>query len=129
MFPARTAGRYLAIGFGAGGRGRCSSWTRVSGGAGMAAAPGWGRGGPAVLFCPGRRGVTALAGRPPAALVRALRKAVHPLHVGRVVVSTGRAHAAALLTVIGVYGLGWHVVSNRRDVMALPPGVTKATGL
>ncbi|HEY1378223.1 MAG TPA: HAD hydrolase family protein [Gemmataceae bacterium] len=83
----------------------------------------------AVLFCPGSRGVTALAARPPAALVRAARKAVHPLHVGKVVLSTGRANAAALGHVLAAQGLGWHVVSNRTDVMALPAGVTKATGL
>jgi hydroxymethylpyrimidine pyrophosphatase-like HAD family hydrolase len=83
----------------------------------------------AVLYCPGEKHVRPLVGRPSAALVRSLRKAVHPLHVGRVVVSTGRGNSAALTHALAANAPDWHAVSNRKDVMALPPGVTKATGL
>jgi hypothetical protein len=82
-----------------------------------------------VLFCMGTDKLKQLAERPPAAVIRALRKLVHPLKVGRVIMSTGRANAAALGHVLAAHAIDWHVVSNRKDVMALPSGVSKATGL
>ena len=50
----------------------------------------------AVLVCPEQTGVKTLSAAPSAALVRVLRKVVHPLHVGRVVLSTRRANRAAI---------------------------------
>jgi hydroxymethylpyrimidine pyrophosphatase-like HAD family hydrolase len=83
----------------------------------------------AVLYCPRDGDVESLAARPPTALVRALKKAVHPLNVGRVVLSTGRENAAAMENVLAANGGSWRATSNRKDVMALPQGVNKATGL
>jgi hydroxymethylpyrimidine pyrophosphatase-like HAD family hydrolase len=83
----------------------------------------------AVLYCPGRSRVKSLAARPSAALVRALRQSVHPLHVGHVVLTTARANAAALGRALAANTDRWQVVPNRKDVMALPRGVNKATGL
>jgi hypothetical protein len=83
----------------------------------------------AVLYCPGHDDAKRLAAKPPAAMLAALRKSVHPLAVGRVIASTGRANAAAMHNVLARNGHGWRLVSNRKDVMALPPGVSKATGL
>jgi hydroxymethylpyrimidine pyrophosphatase-like HAD family hydrolase len=83
----------------------------------------------ALLYCPGKTHVRPLVARPSTALVRSLRKAVHPLHVGRVVLSTTRGNSAALTRALTANAPEWHAVSNRKDVMALPPGVTKATGL
>jgi hydroxymethylpyrimidine pyrophosphatase-like HAD family hydrolase len=83
----------------------------------------------AVLFCPGQRDARRLAAKPTSALVSALRRAVHPLTVGRVILGTCRANAEAMHHILSRTGHGWRVVSNRKDVMALPPGVSKATGL
>src|SRR5262249_34107848 len=51
------------------------------------------------------------------------------LHVGRVVLSTARGNSTALTHALAANAPDWHAVSNRKDVMALPGSVTKATGL
>lgn len=84
----------------------------------------------ALLYQPGSRAETLLAEPTPAAFVRALRKrGVKPLKVGRVIVSTERPHDRDFDAVIRELGLDWRVVYNRRQVMALPAGVDKASGL
>jgi hydroxymethylpyrimidine pyrophosphatase-like HAD family hydrolase len=71
----------------------------------------------------------ALAKSPPAALVRALRGRVHPLQIGRVVVSTEQPHEANLKAIIRELELDYHIAFNLNNVMALPAGVTKTSGL
>lgn len=84
----------------------------------------------ALLYRPRTRKATQLAPSPPAAFVRELRRrGVRAGSVGRVVVSVVRADVPALGEVIRDLGLGWRLVPNRDRVMALPPGVDKATGL
>lgn len=83
----------------------------------------------AVLYCPGDRHVRPLADRPSKAVVRAVRQTVHPLHLGKVVLSTPRANAKALENALAASAPRWRAVSNRKDVMALPSRVNKATGL
>src|SRR5262249_22585479 len=80
----------------------------------------------------GRPGGTSrrLAEPPPKDFIRALReRGVRPLKVGQVIVQTRRSQVRTLRAVIRRLGLGWQVVFNRKDVMALPAGVSKATGL
>ena len=74
---------------------------------------------------------TLLVGEaPPPTLVQALRgRGVHPLSVGRGVVSTLESHQAAVLDAIRELDLHWQVVLNKGAVMVLPTGVDKAAGL
>jgi hypothetical protein len=44
-------------------------------------------------------------------------------------VATVEPHEHAVLNAIRDLGLEWHVIFNKGSVMALPSGVTKATGL
>ena len=84
----------------------------------------------AVLYRPATRKATRLAESPPAAFVRGLRKrGVEPCSVGKVVVSVEQADVPALGEVIRELGMDWRLVPNRKQVMALPSGVDKATGL
>jgi len=52
-----------------------------------------------------------------------------PLEEGAVVVATHDPHGGVMLEVIRELGLEIHVIFNRGAVMALPPGINKATGL
>jgi len=84
----------------------------------------------AVLFDPTTAHEEALHEAPPPELVRALRrKGVDPLKVGRVMLSTEKNQEKAVSAVLADLGLDWRVVHNRKDVMVLPAGVSKATGL
>jgi hydroxymethylpyrimidine pyrophosphatase-like HAD family hydrolase len=60
------------------------------------------------------------------ALVRAVADRWRPLSVGRVLLGTRAENAAELRRAVGP---GYRLVRNRKDVMALPAGVSKATGL
>jgi hydroxymethylpyrimidine pyrophosphatase-like HAD family hydrolase len=70
-----------------------------------------------------------LGPRPPLSLVRALRGRVEPLTVGRVMLTTEDPHERALRAAIRDLGLDCDVIRNRKNLMALPAGVNKATGL
>jgi hydroxymethylpyrimidine pyrophosphatase-like HAD family hydrolase len=84
----------------------------------------------AVLYRPSTGEIRVLAEPPPPQLATELaRRGVSPLSVGRVIVSTDEPHGRVVLAAIRDLGLGWHVEFNKGAVMALPPGVTKATGL
>ncbi len=84
----------------------------------------------AVLYRPDAEELRVLAEPPPPQLVAELaRRGVSPLSVGRVIVATGEPHGREVLAAIRDLGLGWHVEFNKGAVMALPSGVTKATGL
>lgn len=84
----------------------------------------------AVLHAPETRETRLLAKPPPEEFARALERRIGvPPAAGRVIVATGRPHEAHVLEVIRELGLEFHVTFNRGAVMALPPGVTKATGL
>jgi hydroxymethylpyrimidine pyrophosphatase-like HAD family hydrolase len=84
----------------------------------------------AVVYRPDTREQRVLTEPPPPRLVAELaRRGVLPLSVGRTIVATQKPHEQEVLAVIRQLGLEWHVVFNKGAVMALPPGVTKATGL
>ena len=65
----------------------------------------------------------------PAAFLDDLRRRGVPFSVGRSIVATVEPHEHAVLAAIRDLGLEWHVIFNKGSVMALPSGVTKATGL
>ncbi|HEX4607936.1 MAG TPA: HAD family hydrolase [Urbifossiella sp.] len=83
----------------------------------------------ALLYDPATRATRPVAAPPPPALVAELRRRGVPLSVGRSILATVVPHEHAVLAAIRDLGLEWHVVFNKGSVMALPPGVTKATGL
>ncbi len=66
---------------------------------------------------------------PPAAFAALLEERGIPVSCGRVVVATKRPHDVVIQQVIRERGLGLEVVFNKHDVMVLPAGVSKATGL
>jgi len=68
----------------------------------------------------------ALGPAPSLAAVRTLRRQVRPLRVGRVILGTRKVHEEELRDAVGP---GHQLIRNGKDVMALPTGITKATGL
>lgn len=83
----------------------------------------------AVLYDPHTQRVDLLASPPPPALLARLTADNVPLSVGHSIVATVEPHEHQVLTAIHDLGLEWHVIFNKGAVMALPVGVTKATGL
>lgn len=84
----------------------------------------------ALLFRPDTYADRVLAESPPPAFIEELRRrGVSPLAVGRTIVATVEPFETVVLDVIRHLGLEWHVIFNKGSVMALPSGVTKATGL
>ncbi len=84
----------------------------------------------ATLYDPRTKEMRALAERPPAAFVEALRaRGVQPMSVGHVIVATWEPHQQAVLDVIHELGLELQVIFNKGAVMVLPSGVNKAFGL
>lgn len=83
----------------------------------------------ALLYDPATREARPVAEPPPPPLLAELERRGVPLSAGRSIVATVVPHEHAVLAAIRDLGLEWHVVFNKGAVMALPPGVTKATGL
>jgi hypothetical protein len=83
----------------------------------------------ALLYRPESKEARLLAPEPPPAMIDELRRRGAPLSVGRSIVATVEPHHHAVLDVIHDLGIEWHVIFNKGSVMALPAGVTKATGL
>jgi hydroxymethylpyrimidine pyrophosphatase-like HAD family hydrolase len=83
----------------------------------------------AVLYDSGKQAFEVLASPPPAALLAWLARENVPLSVGHSVVATVEPYENQVLAAIHDLGLDWHVIFNKGSVMALPAGVTKATGL
>ncbi|HET6250806.1 MAG TPA: HAD family hydrolase [Tepidisphaeraceae bacterium] len=83
----------------------------------------------AVLYEPLSARARILSPTPPPEFVAALRAKNVPVSVGRSVVATVEPYEHAVLDAIRELGLEWHVIFNKGSVMALPAGITKATGL
>jgi hydroxymethylpyrimidine pyrophosphatase-like HAD family hydrolase len=83
----------------------------------------------ALIYRPDTKAVTQIAPVPPRAFVDELRCRGVPISVGRSIVATVEPHEHAVLAAIRDLGLEWHVIFNKGSVMALPSGITKATGL
>lgn len=84
----------------------------------------------AIMYRPSDRWQKLLAPAPPESLLEAVRrKGVERISVGAAILATWRPYETALLEAIRDCGLEYHVIFNKDAVMALPAGVTKATGL
>ncbi len=83
----------------------------------------------AVLFDPHRQEVSVLGEPPPPELLSTLRRHAVPFDVGHVVVATGVPHDVAVQAAIRDLGLEWQIIYNKGSAMALPAGITKASGL
>jgi hydroxymethylpyrimidine pyrophosphatase-like HAD family hydrolase len=87
-----------------------------------------GENGGTLLRPPGWR-AHALGPPPPPGLVRALRGRVRDLTVGRVMVATQQPDGDVLRVAIRDLGVGYRVIRNLKNLMALPAGVNKTSGL
>jgi hydroxymethylpyrimidine pyrophosphatase-like HAD family hydrolase len=83
----------------------------------------------ALLYHPATKESRQIVPPPPPELVDALKARGVPLSVGRSILATVVPHEHAVLAAIRELGVEWHVIFNKGSVMALPSGVTKATGL
>jgi hydroxymethylpyrimidine pyrophosphatase-like HAD family hydrolase len=84
----------------------------------------------AILYSPVTKEARPLADPPPPTFVPHLRKrGVDPLSLGEVIVSTKKPHDSTVAEVIRELGLDWRVIYNGEEVMVLPAGVDKESGL
>lgn len=83
----------------------------------------------ALLYTPSSGAIQQIAPAPPRALVDRLTREGVPLSVGASIVATVSPFEHRVLAAIRDLGLEWHVIFNKGAVMALPSGITKATGL
>jgi hydroxymethylpyrimidine pyrophosphatase-like HAD family hydrolase len=83
----------------------------------------------ALLYRPGKEGLTLLGPPPEAALIEELRRREIPMWVGRCIVGTVRPHHKAVAEVIRSLGLRLQIVFNKESVMVMPEEVDKGTGL
>jgi HAD superfamily hydrolase (TIGR01484 family) len=83
----------------------------------------------ALLYRPSDQCQKLLAAAPPESLIEAIRGKGIGVSVGAAILATWRPNETALLEAIRNQGLEYHVIFNKDAVMALPAGVTKATGL
>lgn len=84
----------------------------------------------AIFYQPQRNQGQCLADPFPPSLVETLRAAgVSPLHQGQVVVATWTPHGDTVQRTIRELGLAATVILNKRAIMILPEGVSKASGL
>ena len=84
----------------------------------------------AVIYDPARAKRRLLARRPPRKLVDALlAQGLKPLSVGHAIVATSRAQQSVVSKVIRELGLECEVILNKRSLMVLPLGISKASGL
>ncbi|HTU34046.1 MAG TPA: HAD-IIB family hydrolase [Candidatus Acidoferrum sp.] len=84
----------------------------------------------ALLYNPSTRESRPLGEPPPPEFIEALREAgVSPISVGTSIIATVLPHDTAVLKVIHELGLEMQVIYNRHNVMILPSGVNKGTGV
>jgi len=84
----------------------------------------------AVLFDPATRAEIVLCERPPAQLVETLdERGACEVKSGRVVVTTKKDSKCQIEDVLADLKLDWQIISNRKDMLLLPKGVDKASGL
>jgi hydroxymethylpyrimidine pyrophosphatase-like HAD family hydrolase len=83
----------------------------------------------ALLSNPATGSTRLLTEPPPPRFVAELQRQGVPLAVGRTIVATVEPFENQVLAAIRALGLEWHVIFNKGAVMALPSGITKATGL
>ncbi|HEX5048828.1 MAG TPA: HAD family hydrolase [Gammaproteobacteria bacterium] len=84
----------------------------------------------AVVYDPRRHEEIVLGAPVPRHLVDRLReRGVAPVEVGKVLVATRDPYGPMMFETIRELGLELHVIANRSAVMALPPGINKASGV
>jgi hydroxymethylpyrimidine pyrophosphatase-like HAD family hydrolase len=83
----------------------------------------------AVVFDPATEESKTLAAAPPEEFLARLNATGMPLYVGHTVVATVKPHDADIALAITDLNMDWHLIFNKDDVMALPAGVSKASGL
>lgn len=83
----------------------------------------------ALLYTPSSGALRQIAPTPPRSLVERLVRERVPISVGASIVATVEPYEHRVLAAIRDLGLEWHVIFNKGAVMALPSGVTKASGL
>ena len=83
----------------------------------------------ALMYDPATKHVRVIAEEPPQKLIDRLWAEGVPISVGRTIIATVQPYEHAVLDAIRDLGLEWHLSFNKGSVMALPSGVTKATGL
>ena len=83
----------------------------------------------AVLYLPASKYIKDLVPPPPPEFIEELSRRQVPFSAGRVVVGTVRPHDRKMFSVISDLELDLEVIFNKQDVMVLPRGVNKATGL
>jgi hypothetical protein len=73
---------------------------------------------------------TLLGKTPPVELLARLKAAgLKDLTVGHSIISLDTRHEALVNEIVESLNCGWRVIRNRHDVMLLPPGIDKASGL
>ena len=82
----------------------------------------------AMVYNPAGNEIRMLTEPPSEAFLAALVARRVPLSVGHSIVATIEPYEKDVLDVIRDLGLEWHVIFNKGSVMALPSGITKATG-
>jgi hydroxymethylpyrimidine pyrophosphatase-like HAD family hydrolase len=71
-----------------------------------------------------------LCSSPPQQLLHALKRAgIKPLKRGRLILQADFDQEQVIKTVLAELNTDWQIVRNRRDLMVLPSGISKATGL
>lgn len=84
----------------------------------------------ALIYRPATGAEEALANPPPASFFARLRDSgATPLSAGRIIVATRVPHDVAMRAAMRDLGLDLRLIHNAGAVMALPPGITKASGL
>ena len=83
----------------------------------------------AVILDPATGQVRVLADPPPQTLVEALTTDNVPFSVGHSIVATVEPYDQQLVSAIAALHLPWRVIPNKGSIMALPHGVSKASGL
>jgi hydroxymethylpyrimidine pyrophosphatase-like HAD family hydrolase len=83
----------------------------------------------AVLFDPATALTSVVASAPPPALLELLEQRGVPFASGHSIVATVEPHADALRRALDELDLGWTLIFNKHSVMALPAGISKATGV
>lgn len=83
----------------------------------------------AVVYEPGSGTIDHLAAPVPPALVEALTKQNVPFSVGHSIVATMEPHCSQMLDALQALDLPWQVIPNKDALMAVPAGVSKASGL
>jgi hydroxymethylpyrimidine pyrophosphatase-like HAD family hydrolase len=83
-----------------------------------------------LLLTPSTNEQTLLGKHPPCELIAALRNAdVKKLKVGQGMISANTDEVPKLKEVLDRIKVDWKIIHNRRDVMLLPSGIDKASGL